>query len=468
MTVNENDIEVTSEDIQANINEAMNAAEEHSEHVIASLSGFKLIDDGTNYLKVSHADLQDAKLGVVGKNEYATSRDRAALLQGMLKDALLSMPVTFIGEFAEPTIVKQARGCDQCEASMINGVFCHETGCPNSRKKHTEEDVEASSKKASLNAKKSTWLTADMMSEDPEPYADSEQIEENEKYVLWQTPYADHTTYWVSDKTGAELAAFNTIEEAQNAMATGEGLQMIEEASVAIKEDMPMARSHDSMSHMAQSEEQSQLEAQIKVEHEAANQLMSLLQGMGYGSAKTVEITGSKEGLDIMTAIDDGGSVKAVSIPVSIKEGKVVLPKKALVATLVAKGLDVHAKFAEQFDLEALEKLAAIEERIAFEAAEAEAILAEKTASVEKVAAGEKQPFFDSDDSTMTVQKHLLPNHENLKLGDRISDGTDQYEIVNQDGQQNSKGEGDGSLWTLKKCQAPERDDKEVKNKIPS
>jgi hypothetical protein len=24
-----------------------------------------------------------------------------------------------------------ATGCDQCEALMINGVFCHEQGCPN-------------------------------------------------------------------------------------------------------------------------------------------------------------------------------------------------------------------------------------------------------------------------------------------------------------------------------------------------
>lgn len=24
--------------------------------------------------------------------------------------------------------------CDQCNAAMIQGVFCHETGCPNSRK----------------------------------------------------------------------------------------------------------------------------------------------------------------------------------------------------------------------------------------------------------------------------------------------------------------------------------------------
>ncbi len=25
--------------------------------------------------------------------------------------------------------------CDQCEAMMIQGVFCHETGCPNQRKR---------------------------------------------------------------------------------------------------------------------------------------------------------------------------------------------------------------------------------------------------------------------------------------------------------------------------------------------
>lgn len=31
-------------------------------------------------------------------------------------------------------------GCNQCEALMINGVFCHETGCPNSRKVWDDED----------------------------------------------------------------------------------------------------------------------------------------------------------------------------------------------------------------------------------------------------------------------------------------------------------------------------------------
>lgn len=40
---------------------------------------------------------------------------------------------------------KNARGCDQCEAAMINGVFCHETGCPNARKEREQEDMEMES-----------------------------------------------------------------------------------------------------------------------------------------------------------------------------------------------------------------------------------------------------------------------------------------------------------------------------------
>jgi hypothetical protein len=30
--------------------------------------------------------------------------------------------------------------CDQCEALMINGVFCHETGCPNTKKRYLAEE----------------------------------------------------------------------------------------------------------------------------------------------------------------------------------------------------------------------------------------------------------------------------------------------------------------------------------------
>ena len=30
--------------------------------------------------------------------------------------------------------------CDQCEALMINGVFCHEIGCPNQHKKYIDNE----------------------------------------------------------------------------------------------------------------------------------------------------------------------------------------------------------------------------------------------------------------------------------------------------------------------------------------
>jgi hypothetical protein len=32
--------------------------------------------------------------------------------------------------------------CDQCEALVINGVYCHETGCPNSRSRFDAESGE--------------------------------------------------------------------------------------------------------------------------------------------------------------------------------------------------------------------------------------------------------------------------------------------------------------------------------------
>lgn len=28
--------------------------------------------------------------------------------------------------------------CDQCEAMMIQGVFCHEAGCPNTHKRYRD------------------------------------------------------------------------------------------------------------------------------------------------------------------------------------------------------------------------------------------------------------------------------------------------------------------------------------------
>ncbi|MGH7974749.1 MAG: hypothetical protein ACREBR_04440 [bacterium] len=404
MTINDNDIEVTSEDVQANITNALNAAENQptlTPTVKASLDGFKLTDNGTIYMQVSHTDLSDAKLGVLGKNEYTMSKNKAELLKGIVKDAFLETTIEFTGEFKEPKIEKVV-------AEILPVV-----------KKEASLTVEAAPQH-----KASSWLTAELLKD-----AGLDNIDYEPGHEV----------------TDAEIASLKTV---------------------AVKEDMLRAHAADHLVQSAQAEEQSALEAQLKVEHEAANDLLAMLQGMGYGTAKVIEVTSAKDGLDIMTAIDHDGAVKAVSIPVAIKEAKAILPKKALLSTLIAKGLDVQAKLAEQFDLEVLEKLAAIEEKAAYEIKEAEDILNERT--VTKEANEGKNTMFEGDTDTLTVQKHLLPNHEDMKVGDKVSDGSDSWEIVNQSGQQNSKGEGDSSLWTLKKVQAPQDDGKQPKNKIPN
>jgi hypothetical protein len=79
--------------------------------VTASLNDFKVVDDGTRYLKIYHTaaygDLEP--IGAVSKDEYVAA-DKKTLLSEMLKDEAVSWPadVNFVGEFAEPTILEAA------------------------------------------------------------------------------------------------------------------------------------------------------------------------------------------------------------------------------------------------------------------------------------------------------------------------------------------------------------------------
>jgi len=36
-------------------------------------------------------------------------------------------------------VKKERKQCDSCQALMINGIFCHETGCPNAWKDYDRE-----------------------------------------------------------------------------------------------------------------------------------------------------------------------------------------------------------------------------------------------------------------------------------------------------------------------------------------
>jgi len=37
-------------------------------------------------------------------------------------------------------IMNQDYSCNQCEACMINGIYCHEIGCPNTNKIKVDDE----------------------------------------------------------------------------------------------------------------------------------------------------------------------------------------------------------------------------------------------------------------------------------------------------------------------------------------
>ena len=113
VTVVEGEPEILASDIQTALDNAVPMKEAivsaASAVVTASLSDFKVVDDGTRYLKIYHTaaygDLE--AIGAVSKEEYVSS-DKKALLSEMLKDEAVSWPadVNFTGEFVEPAIIE--------------------------------------------------------------------------------------------------------------------------------------------------------------------------------------------------------------------------------------------------------------------------------------------------------------------------------------------------------------------------
>jgi len=52
-------------------------------------------------------------------------------------------------------------GCNCCQPLMINNVFCHETGCPNSRRNWNEETGEWDDEDDGLDDEYDIWEDED-------------------------------------------------------------------------------------------------------------------------------------------------------------------------------------------------------------------------------------------------------------------------------------------------------------------
>ena len=68
-----------------------------------------------------------------------SAAERAAKFGGKPSDYIklfTAHPACTVAARNQPTRIS----CDQCAALMINGIFCHETGCQNSRSRYDAAD----------------------------------------------------------------------------------------------------------------------------------------------------------------------------------------------------------------------------------------------------------------------------------------------------------------------------------------
>jgi hypothetical protein len=456
LTVNNNDVSVESEStVGDNIIKALNSSEDYlpSEDVVtANLKDFRLIDSGDNkYLKVAHPALEDAEIGIVGRNEYETSPNKAELLKSIVSDSIVrtasyNYSIQFTGEFKNPVIEKYAdikptekitktaefpggpcKGCGKDLPLVWGETYCKE--CVD---------------KGLASPAKKSWL------------GDLEAPMENDhQHNLGRIDELGKAHCVECDKTEEEIAN--------------------ESNPVSISENMPRASMADTLQQSMQAEQQKLAAEKDKLSNQAVNQLIPTLQSLGFGSARVSEVTPnlshSDSGFDgeitAMTFLEDKTSTKLVAFPIKIKSSQIELPKFPLLRELVEKAININEKLTEQLTKEALLSLASVDEKVTYEANEVKAILEDK---IEKVATenASSGTQFMPESETMTLQKHLLPGDlsESMEIGQEIFADGQYWKLVSKDSSQNSKGSNDGSLWKFIKCEAP-KGDKEPTTVIP-
>jgi hypothetical protein len=417
MTLNENDINSKPDlDTQAKIEEAMNSNQEYNQEqtISANLDQFGLTEDNNGYLLVSHAALNNSYLGKVGVNEYASSKDKVALLKSVAKDAFPQTKIAFEGSFVEPVIEKAAVHEHEYQKRK-SGVEI----CPCGRFRFSDEYLQGHPPIVEQPVQaKDSWLTAD-----------------------------------VEHKPCPNCGVNDLLTEDEVCLCDCHGPNPeFETPKIAIQEDA--SNKNYMTDHLAQSlqlEDQKVASANDKIKTEAVNALVAMLQGMGHGSAKVAEVSMSDHKVDAMVTLDDAGTIKAVNIPVEIKADKVVLPKHSLVSELISKGLDINAKLSEEFGKQVIERIAAEEARIAYETEEANQIIAEK---VTKEAGAEPKTQFEGTNETVYLNKHLIPaDVSDLDIGNVVHVDGVSYKLVSKSKDQLSKGEDDASTWVFERVQ---------------
>ena len=396
------------------------------QEVEANLGDFSLTDNGT-YLSVSHKVLHDATIGIVSKNEYEKGNKQALLtsvLQNKFAEYVSMHSLRITGSFVEPTI-------NPAPKEEVIKVANWQDHLQNVYSGNMEEFLD---------------YDAQYRLHERLGFATAQEAWEANPVVQGSTNPADY-------KVVPEDKAFEPAKE--------------------ITSDLPLLRSADSFRQNVETVAARNQDKLNRFVDSATNGLVSHLQGLHYDMPKVIEVDASNLSENITdqfngfitasVSLENSTGPKYLNLPITISASKVVYPNEKETANFVSKGIDLRTRLEEKLALEALTAMAKVDAEEAYKVEEVYQIISERTNEIEKIATdnglGGTQFFGPQDE--ITVGKYLLPVE--VEVGDKLFFDGANWECINIDSEQLSKGEGDGSLLKFRKCAPPADDGKEPK-----
>lgn len=243
------------------------------------------------------------------------------------------------------------------------------------------------------------------------------------------------------------------------------------EPAKEIESDLPLMRSADTFQQSIDAAAAREQETFNRFITSTLNELVFHIKSLRYDEPRVVESvdssnltlndTGINGHIVVATSLLDNTGPRLLNIGIPITASKPVFPTANEMQELVGKSIDVNAKVMEEYTKEILANIDRVDATNAYYETEAESIINEKEASLEKTASDYTDGVaFNGPGAVIKLQKHLLPV-EDLDVGDVLYADGKHYRLIDKGEHvdQNDKNAESASLWSFVEC-LPDAEDK--------
>ncbi len=374
----------------------------------ANLGDFRIVNDGSDYLKVYHSALDIGKeLGVFHKDEYEKLANKEAsfkeILQNQVSHSMIenNHELVFEGSFAEPEI----------------------------EGKPEENIVTSADYKTCINCDKQLDdCTCDPSQTKDDPEKHSVEAEEDENSAI--------------------------ITEAVDEIADEKEAEEVEENL--------LARQPDTYQRSIDSENQSKANQRGRLLRRIANDLYKHLFNLKYagvkiGSVDPSDLNDKDSGsVKIKAFLTDQKGSKNVVISVDVESGSYKLPKADKIAEVLETVDTIESAVDQTLQKDVEERIKEIDEHDNWEEKETEAALKDAK-QLKKEAAHSDGIQMLGPTSVIKLDKHLLGLPDDTEIGTVVYADGHHWKLTDKSDGQLSKEADSGSIWTFTKVETGDK-----------